>query len=56
MKLRGSDMRERVMLVDGIYRIGDGMLDIDEDYFKGLLVLADDINEIYDVEQTPFAR
>ncbi|KAH8275041.1 hypothetical protein KR018_003490 [Drosophila ironensis] len=39
----------------GIYPIGDGLLDIDADRFNRLLV-SRDINEIYDVEQTPFAR
>lgn len=43
------------MFADGIFPIGDGMLDIEEESLKGLLVLHD-INEIYDVEQTPFAR
>ncbi|XP_020807104.1 death-associated protein kinase related [Drosophila serrata] len=39
----------------GIFPIGDGLLDVDADRFKGLLV-SNDINEIYEVEQTPFAR
>lgn len=39
----------------GIFPIGDGLLDIDDDRLKGLLV-SHDINEIYEVEQTPFAR
>ncbi|XP_037932430.1 death-associated protein kinase related-like, partial [Teleopsis dalmanni] len=43
------------MFTEGIFPIGDGLLDIDEDKLKGLLV-PHDINEIYDVEQTPFAR
>uniref|UniRef100_A0A1I8NJC2 Uncharacterized protein n=1 Tax=Musca domestica TaxID=7370 RepID=A0A1I8NJC2_MUSDO len=43
------------MFSEGIFPIGDGLLDIDEERLKGLLV-PEDINEIYDVEQTPFAR
>ncbi|XP_075154725.1 death-associated protein kinase related [Haematobia irritans] len=43
------------MFAEGIFPIGDGLLDIDEERLKGLLV-PEDINEIYDVEQTPFAR
>ncbi|KAH8303411.1 hypothetical protein KR059_010160 [Drosophila kikkawai] len=39
----------------GIFPIGDGLLDVDADRLKGLLV-SHDINEIYEVEQTPFAR
>ncbi|XP_043659069.1 death-associated protein kinase related [Drosophila teissieri] len=40
----------------GIFPIGDGLLDVDADRLKGLLVSCPDINEIYEVEQTPFAR
>ncbi|XP_016986896.1 death-associated protein kinase related [Drosophila rhopaloa] len=40
----------------GIFPIGDGLLDVDADRLKGLLVSCHDINEIYEVEQTPFAR
>ncbi|XP_073831984.1 death-associated protein kinase related [Musca autumnalis] len=43
------------MFSEGIFPIGDGLLDIDEERLKGLLV-PEDINEIYEVEQTPFAR
>ncbi|KAM7347253.1 death-associated protein kinase related isoform 1-T2 [Cochliomyia hominivorax] len=43
------------MFAEGIFPIGDGLLDIDEERLKTLLV-PHDINEIYDVEQTPFAR
>uniref|UniRef100_W8AHJ8 non-specific serine/threonine protein kinase n=1 Tax=Ceratitis capitata TaxID=7213 RepID=W8AHJ8_CERCA len=43
------------MFTEGIFPIGDGLLDINEDRLKELLV-ADDINEIYELEQTPFAR
>ncbi|XP_055845134.1 death-associated protein kinase related [Episyrphus balteatus] len=43
------------MFSEGINPIGDGLLDVDDERLKGLLV-QDDINEIYDVEQTPFAR
>lgn len=43
------------MFSEGIHPIGDGLLDVDDERLKGLLV-QDDINEIYDVEQTPFAR
>ncbi|XP_022208574.1 death-associated protein kinase related [Drosophila obscura] len=39
----------------GIFSIGDGLLDVDAERLKGLLV-SHDINEIYEVEQTPFAR
>ncbi|XP_033254951.1 death-associated protein kinase related-like [Drosophila miranda] len=39
----------------GIFPIGDGLLDVDAERFNGLLV-SHDINEIYEVEQTPFAR
>ncbi|EDW07634.2 uncharacterized protein Dmoj_GI14753 [Drosophila mojavensis] len=40
---------------EGIFPIGDGLLDVDAERLKGLLV-SHDINEIYEVEQTPFAR
>ncbi|EDW65235.2 death-associated protein kinase related [Drosophila virilis] len=40
---------------EGIFPIGDGLLDVDAKRLKGLLV-SHDINEIYEVEQTPFAR
>ncbi|KAH8397822.1 hypothetical protein KR222_003347 [Zaprionus bogoriensis] len=40
---------------DGIFPIGDGLLDVDAERLKGLLV-PHDINDIYEVEQTPFAR
>ncbi|XP_023032648.1 death-associated protein kinase related [Drosophila willistoni] len=40
---------------EGIFPIGDGLLDVDAERLKGLLV-SFDINDIYDVEQTPFAR
>lgn len=43
------------MFTEGIFPIGDGLLDINEDRLKELLV-AEDINEIYELEQTPFAR
>ncbi|TDG40569.1 hypothetical protein AWZ03_013003 [Drosophila navojoa] len=39
---------------EGIFPIGDGLLDVDAERLKGLLV-SHDINEIYEVEQTPFA-
>ncbi|EDW78213.2 uncharacterized protein Dwil_GK16306 [Drosophila willistoni] len=39
---------------EGIFPIGDGLLDVDAERLKGLLV-SFDINDIYDVEQTPFA-
>ncbi|XP_016939319.2 death-associated protein kinase related [Drosophila suzukii] len=40
----------------GIFPIGDGLLDVDADRLKGLLVSCHDINDMYEVEQTPFAR
>ncbi|ALC48799.1 Drak [Drosophila busckii] len=40
---------------EGIFPIGDGLLDVGAERLKGLLV-PHDINEIYEVEQTPFAR
>lgn len=43
------------MLADGIHPTGDGLLEVAEERLRGLLV-QDDINEIYEVEQTPFAR
>ncbi|XP_017465961.1 PREDICTED: death-associated protein kinase related isoform X2 [Rhagoletis zephyria] len=43
------------MFTEGIFPIGDGLLDINEERLKELLV-AEDINEIYELEQTPFAR
>lgn len=39
----------------GIRAIGDGLLEIATERMQALLV-KEDINEIYDVEQTPFAR
>lgn len=47
--------QKKKMFSEGIHPIGDGLLDVDDERLKGLLV-QDDINEIYDVEQTPFAR
>lgn len=41
--------------VNGIHPIGDGLLAVDEECLKDLIV-QEDINEIYHVEQTPFAR
>lgn len=43
------------MLSEGIRPIGDGLLEVAAERLQGLLV-TEDINEIYDVEQTPFAR
>lgn len=43
------------MLAEGIRQIGDGLLEVAAERLKGLIVQAD-INEIYEVEQTPFAR
>ncbi|CAD7090763.1 unnamed protein product [Hermetia illucens] len=43
------------MLSDGIRPIGDGLLDVEEERLRALLV-PQDINEVYEVEQTPFAR
>lgn len=40
---------------NGIRSIGDGLLEVAEESLKDLIV-QEDINEIYDVEQTPFAR
>lgn len=44
-----------IMLSQGIRPIGDGLLEVAAERLQGLLV-REDINEIYDVEQTPFAR
>lgn len=43
------------MFSDGIRPIGDGLLEVSKERLDDLLV-SQDINEIYDVEQTPFAR
>lgn len=43
------------MLADGIRQIGDGLLEVAADRLQGLIAQTD-INEIYEVEQTPFAR
>ena len=43
------------MLAEGIRPIGDGLLEVAPERLQGLLV-RDDINEVYDVEQAPFAR
>lgn len=40
---------------NGIRPIGDGLLEVSAESLKDLIV-QEDINEIYDVEQTPFAR
>lgn len=40
---------------NGIRPIGDGFLAVDEESLRDLIV-QEDINEIYHVEQTPFAR
>ncbi|GAB0091261.1 hypothetical protein DMENIID0001_060790 [Sergentomyia squamirostris] len=44
-----------MQISDGIRHVGDGWLEVTEERLQGLIV-HDDINEIYDVEQTPFAR
>lgn len=44
-----------MMLSDGIRHIGDGLLEVTEERLKGFL-MSQDIDEIYDIEQTPFAR
>lgn len=43
------------MLAEGIRQIGDGLLEVAADRLQGLIAQTD-INEIYEVEQTPFAR
>lgn len=43
------------MYSEGITSIGDGLLDIDEKRLDEI-IFKEDINELYDVEQTPFAR
>lgn len=44
-----------MMQVEGIRHIGDGLLEVGEDRLKEFLAPGD-INDLYDVEQTPFAR
>lgn len=53
--LPGERQPNRQMLSDGIRPIGDGLLDVEEERLRALLV-PQDINEVYEVEQTPFAR
>uniref|UniRef100_A0A1A9WQT4 Protein kinase domain-containing protein n=1 Tax=Glossina brevipalpis TaxID=37001 RepID=A0A1A9WQT4_9MUSC len=43
------------MFPDGIFPIGNGMLDVKEECLNNLLIPHHDINEIYDIEQTSFA-
>lgn len=40
---------------NGVRPIGDGLLEVSEASLNKLIA-SDDINESYDVEQTPFAR
>lgn len=51
------DVQTKMFLdgTNGIRPIGDGLLEVTEASLKNLIVQGD-INEIYDVEQTPFAR
>lgn len=44
------------MVAEGIRQIGDGLLEVAAERLEALLVSGVDINEVYDVEQTPFAR
>uniref|UniRef100_A0A1L8DKQ5 non-specific serine/threonine protein kinase n=1 Tax=Nyssomyia neivai TaxID=330878 RepID=A0A1L8DKQ5_9DIPT len=44
-----------MQISDGIRHIGDGRMEVAEERLQGLIV-NENINEIYDVEQTPFAR
>lgn len=41
--------------LEGIRHIGDGLLEVSGDLLKQFLAPGD-INDLYDVEQTPFAR
>lgn len=43
------------MSMQGIRHIGDGLLEVGEERLKEFLVEGS-INDLYDVEQTPFAR
>lgn len=43
------------MQLQGIRHIGDGLLEVGEERLKEFLVEGS-INDLYDVEQTPFAR
>lgn len=43
------------MQMEGIRHIGDGLLEVGEERLKEFLVEGS-INDLYDVEQTPFAR
>ena len=43
------------MEMEGIRHIGDGLLEVGEERLKEFLVEGS-INDLYDVEQTPFAR
>lgn len=43
------------MQMDGIRHIGDGLLEVSGDLLEQFLAPGD-INDLYDVEQTPFAR
>ncbi|XP_059618047.1 death-associated protein kinase related [Phlebotomus argentipes] len=44
-----------MQISDGIRHVGDGWLEVTEERLQGLIV-HEDINDVYDVEQTPFAR
>lgn len=44
-----------MLMSDGIRHIGDGMLEVTEECLKSFLT-PQDIDEVYEIEQTPFAR
>lgn len=48
-------MNQCAMQLEGIRHIGDGLLEVGEERLKEFLVEGS-INDLYDVEQTPFAR
>lgn len=52
---RPSGDTASTMLMEGIRHIGDGLLEVADDRLKEFLADGD-INDLYDVEQTPFAR
>lgn len=44
-----------MLMSDGIRHIGDGLLEVSEERLKGFLT-PQDIDEVYEIEQAPFAR
>lgn len=54
-KNTSSSSTNMALQLEGIRHIGDGLLEVGKERLKEFLADGD-INDLYDVEQTPFAR